>query len=119
MACDCRLSFCANASGQEKTKQEEEEVGSAFVLVNSLVAICPPFTCVDEITDSEPSLDDDMNLTFTSCCHVMPRVCVEREEEPDEEAAGMKSIASFMVQPKKKARANLFVKRGLEMVDTF
>lgn len=42
-----------------------------------------------------------------------------REEEPDEEAAGMKSIASFMVQPKKKARANLFVKRGLELVDTF
>lgn len=44
---------------------------------------------------------------------------MEREEEPDEDAAGMKSIASFMVQPKKKARANLFVKRGLEMVDTF
>lgn len=44
---------------------------------------------------------------------------IEREEEPDEEATGMNSIASFMVQPKKKARANLFVKRGLELVDTF
>ncbi|CAM9541320.1 unnamed protein product [Ectocarpus sp. 8 AP-2014] len=44
---------------------------------------------------------------------------VDWEEEPDEEATGMNSIASFMVQPKKKARANLFVKRGLELVDTF
>eukprot|EP00903_Cladosiphon_okamuranus_P011950 g11224.t1 len=44
---------------------------------------------------------------------------VDWEEEPDEEAVGMKSIQSFMVQPKKKARANLFVGRGLELVDTF
>lgn len=42
-----------------------------------------------------------------------------REEEPDESAAGMKSITSFMVQPKKKMRSNFFVERGLELVDTF
>lgn len=57
-------------------------------------------------------------ILCSSACIRWVSQCL-REEEPDEEAAGMKSIASFMVQPKKKARANLFVKRGLELVDTF
>lgn len=60
----------------------------------------------------------DVDLLPSPAQHVT-FLCVKREEEPDEEAAGMNSIASFMVQPKKKARANLFVKQGLEMVDTF
>ena len=42
-----------------------------------------------------------------------------REEEPDEGAAGMKSIDSFMLRPKKKKRANYFAERALELVDTF
>ncbi|CAN0141440.1 unnamed protein product [Ascophyllum nodosum] len=44
---------------------------------------------------------------------------VDWEEEPDDTAVGMKSIESFMVQPKKKMRSNFFVARGLERVDTF
>ena len=48
-----------------------------------------------------------------------PRSPCDREEEPDDTAVGMKSIESFMVQPKKKMRSNFFVARGLERVDTF
>lgn len=44
---------------------------------------------------------------------------VFREEEEDENAAGMKSIDSFMVRPKKRKRSNFFAKQGLELVDTF
>lgn len=68
--------------------------------------------------DPVPSRDLDGTLRISSfCCCSRCHACF-REEQEDENAVGMKSIDSFMVRPKK-ARANLFAKRGLELVDTF
>lgn len=66
-----------------------------------------------------PVIVSRLTLRVLLFCVPMYGIVIFREEEPDEGAAGMKSIDSFMVRPKKKVRANLFVRRGLELVDTF